>query len=133
MAPVPEFLVAHTIHADNMHARDPFGYFAEFEVFARIVKSREGTIESVDQAGFVRWLAAEMARARNRGAAARLWFRSARMAHKPEDAVRAGLALVRDESVDRGFAAAPDCLAALAFEAPDARLSRESLASSIKS
>ena len=112
-APVPEFLVAYTVSSDNMHVRDPFGYLAEFEVFARIVKNREGTIKNVDKARFVRWLAAEVGRAGHRGAAARLWLRSARIARRPEDAVRAGLALARDETAGRGFAATPAWISAL--------------------
>jgi glycosyltransferase involved in cell wall biosynthesis len=122
-APVPDFLIAYTIHSGNMHTRDPFGYLAEFDVFARILKDREGTTRNVDEARFVRWLAVEATRAGLRRTAARLWLRSARIAHKPEDVVRAGLALTRGETVDCGFAATPGWISALGHSDTDVDVS----------
>ena len=122
-APVPDFLIAYTIHSGNMHTRDPFGYLAEFDVFARILRSREGTTSRLDKAQFVRWLAVEAAHSGRRRTAARLWLRSARIARKPEHAIRAGLALIRDETIHCEFAAAPSWISALDHPATDVAVS----------
>jgi hypothetical protein len=113
-APVPEFLVAYTVYADNMHIRDPRGYLAEFAVLTQLLRERPGGITGVDEAGFVRWLAEEVARAGKRRTAAELWLRSALIGRKPLDVLRAGAALMRDRAPEGTYAASPDWLSALA-------------------
>jgi glycosyltransferase involved in cell wall biosynthesis len=118
VVPVPELLVAYTVYADNMQARNPEGYLTEFEVFSRILASREGAIKEVDKVHFIRWLASEAGRAGRRRIAARLWARSALLDRRPDDAARALLALFRSDALEPVAAATPAWILALVGATP---------------
>jgi hypothetical protein len=110
---VPELLTAYTIHADNMHRRDPLGMLTEFEQFGRIVRNRGGAVAEGAEAYFLRWLAGEASQAGHRRAAATIWWRQGWRTRNPEQLIRAGLALIRDRTQDEAPFAAPDWLGAM--------------------
>ena len=111
---MPELLTAYTIYPDNMHLRDPFAVLAEFRLLARMVAERDGAIDALREARFLRWLAAENGHWGNSSVAARLWARSAWRGRQPHHLARAAWTLVEGAGQDPGPFAVPEWIQALA-------------------
>ncbi len=110
--PVPELLTAYTVHPGNMHVRDPFGVLTEFHRFKNLVNVRSGSVKIHRDDVFTRWLAVGAGDAGCRGAAARLWLRTALATRSPFDGLRAPRALLRRGPRKAPVYAAPAWLAA---------------------